>query len=327
MKKSNLDRRDLLKGLLAVPGVAALGGLVSSCNKDAENAQPKTAVDIKTVTPKTAASATTISFNLVLHGTYALQFDTQNKQLQILIPEVLDSSGTEAHQYLSGMYLVETPIMASAAVIAFGLPLNANNPLPDVVTKTPTTEDPTKFVILRKADLQQNPSGSLRNKLQLPYPRSLKVLRAQELKDPSKHKFFDNASLIPKTPTQMPLCLALQYDLSVDGTFPNWSPSIHYHVFAEPVKKPGQMHITTAFSALTNLYTDVGNLSMSQEILDDVDKPPSLALVKDVPIKLPNDFIPGEEASLEKRAGLPLPVGASHVGSCANLILVSGPDA
>jgi hypothetical protein len=327
MKKLNFDRRSVLKGLLAVPGAAAMGGLMSSCAKNGGNTQPKPEAARKI--SKTALAATTIDFSVVLHGTYALQFDTQNKQVQILIPTVLEGDGTEAHKYLSGLFLNEKPFITPSAPIVFGLPLNANNPLPDVVTKAPT-EDPTKFVILRKQDLQQQPSGSgpLRNIFQLPYPRSLKVLRAQEFKPQftANHKFFDNATLIPRTPTQVPLSLALQYDLGVEGPFP--VPNIHYHIFAEPQKKPGQPHIMTAFSALTSLYVDVAGLKMSDDILNDIDKPPSKSLVRDVTtILLPNGFDAKEPISLEQRAGLGLPTGAVHVGACGGLILVSGPDA
>lgn len=319
--KNNFDRRNLLKGLLTLPGGAALGGWMSSCGKNEGNSNPKPEASLNS---KANAAPTTVDFSVVLHGTYALQFDTQNQQVQILVPTVLEN-GKEAHKYLSGLFRNEQPYVASSSPTVISV--NANNPLPDVVTKNPVHEDPTKFVILRKADLQQKPisSGSpLRNVFQLPYPKTLTVLRAQEFKA-AGHKFFDNDTLIPKTPTQVPLTLALQYDLIFPGPFP--VPNIHLHIFAEPQKKAGEMHIKTAFAALTSLYVDVNGLKMSNDVLNDIDQPPSLSLLQDPSIPLPGGFDPIEPKSLEQRNALTSPAGASHVGSCAGIITVSGPDA
>jgi hypothetical protein len=320
--KNTFDRRNVLKGLLTLPVAVAAGAWINSCGKNNSNPKP----DAVALDRSNAATApTTVDFSVVLHGTYAVQFDTQNKQVQILIPTVLDSSGKEAHKYWSGLFRNETPYASSSSPTAISI--SASNPLPDVVTKTPVREDPTKFVILRKADLQQKPAGSgnpLRNVFQLPYPKALTVLRAQEFKA-AGHKFFDSDTLIPKTPTQVPLAIALRYDLNVPGPFP--VPNLHYHIFAEPLNQPGHPHITTAFAALTGLYVNVGGLKLSNDVTQDVDKPPTLAWLRDAQIPLPNGFDPVEPKSLEQRSGLSLPAGASHVGSCAGIITVSGPDA
>lgn len=322
--KNNFDRRDLLKGLLTLPGAAALGGWMSSCGKNGGNSNLKPGA--ATINGSIATTLTTVDFSVVLHGAYALQFDTTNQQVQILIPEVLDNTGKEAHQYLSGLFRNEIPYIASSSPTPISV--SVNNPLPDVVTKKPVNEDPSKFVILRKADLQQKPAGTnnpLRNVFQLPYPRTLTVLRAQEFKPPAQ-KFFDNDSLIPVKPTQVPLTLAMQYDLIVQGPFP--VPNIHYHIFAEPCKKPGEPHISTAFAALTSLYVgELSGLQISDAVLKDVDTPPSLALLQDAKIPLPNGFDSVEPKSLEQRSALPSPAGASHVGSCAGIIIVNGPGA
>jgi hypothetical protein len=265
-----------------------------------------------------------------LHGTYALQFDTQNKQVQVLIPAVFEQNGKPAHEYRAGFFLNEAPISPPSVLpvtpVIFGSPLDANNLLPDVVTQNPVHDDPKQFVILRQKDLAQAPDGPLRNLFQLPYPRSLRVLRAQELIDPDHHSFFDNTSLIPKLPNQVPLSITLQYALNVDGPFP--VPSLHYHIFAEPRKKPTERHIKTAFRILASLYTNkLGGLKLSDEILADIDNNPS-KLVQDVDgISLPLGFDGIEPMSLEQRDNLKVSMAAVHVGACAGVIVVSGPDA
>src|SRR5262249_49153692 len=100
MYKLSFDRRDLLKGLLALPGAAAVGGLMSSCTKN-ENVQPKS--DSAPQSSKSNVAPTIVDFSVVVHGTCAVQFDTQNKQVQILIP------GVEPHQYLNGFLFNEKP--------------------------------------------------------------------------------------------------------------------------------------------------------------------------------------------------------------------------
>lgn len=314
--KHNLDRRNLLKGLLALPAAAAVGGWMTSCKK-------------------AAAAPTIVDFSIVLHGTYALQFDTKINCVQILIPTVLDDNGDEAHQYLSGLFQNEKPFGASPTK-PIVIPIKANNPLPDVVTKKPLHEDPKKFVIVRKPNLTQKSikNSPLRNLFQLPYPRTLTVLRAEEFRKPG-YEFFDNAKLIPYTPTQVPLSLALQYDVRVPGPFP--VQNIHYHIFAEPpsMSDKSANHVPTAFQALTSLYEDVGGLTLSGPIADDC--PPGL--LENAPICLPYGFDSAEGHSLGMRSssqfaepnmnqlkGSACPHGV-HVGSCASLILVSGPEA
>ena len=284
--KNNFDRRDLLKGLLALPGAAAMGGLTSSCAKN----------EVK--------NNSIVDFSVVVHGTCAVQFDTQNKQLQVLIPTVLEN-GTEAHQYLKGLFRDESPFEAS----------------PDHPIALSLSEDPRNFVILRKQDLQRDPNGPLRNIFQLPYPKSLQWLRAEKFKTDG-HKFFDNATLISKMPTQVPVALALQYDVAVEGPFP--VPNIHYHIFAErgTPESIEQLpeHITTAFSALTRLYKDVGDLKISEDVLNEVVKPDDVTLLTEVPSK-PSGFEAAETQTLEGRRS---PTGGAHF-TCAMLILVSGP--
>ena len=330
MKKSNFDRRDLLKGLLAVQGAAAMTGLLSSCNKGAENQQPKAASDLQSASLSKGGPTSTINFNIVLHGTYVLQFDTQNKQALILIPTVLKDDGTEAHEYKAGTFQREQKTLAlPGATLVFDFPLDQANPLPDAVMKVPAYSDPTQFVIVRKSDLKQRPGGGpLRNKFQLPYPHSLQVAAAQKFHAPGQ-TFFDNDGLIPKKPVQVPLCLLLQYRLDTLCTLPVIGglanlPHINYHIYAEAHEPHGGKHVKTAFSQLTSLYDDVGGLKLTDKVLQDIDQG---QLMDDAKPKVPDDLVTPETLSLEDRDGKRIPTGASHVGSCAGVILVSGPDA
>ena len=327
--KTNFNRRNVLKGLLALPGAAAVGGWMSSCNsgkKDSE-AAPNQKTKDSTLLKKSDNTTLTIDFNIVLHGTYALQFDTQNQQVLILIPSVFRDDGTPAHAYKAGLFLLEIPIdEGPQTILPFGLP--KGNPLPDVITKNPTSSDPTQFVILRKGDLKQRTTNTpLRNTFRLPYPNFVRVAAAHKFKD-AGHKFFNNDILIPKTPVQVPLCLVLQY---IIGTAPVISssvkvapPHVNYHIFAEPDKlAPGMKHVKTAFSQLTQLYEDVGGLALTDDVLNDVDTPGALI---DAQPAIPDDLTVKEALSLEDR-GSRSPTFGTRVGTCAGLILVSGPDA
>jgi hypothetical protein len=321
--KGNFDRRNVLKGLLTVPAAAAVGGWMNSCGKDGGNSNSK-----REAAPDSSSAAlapTTVDFSVVLHGAYALQFDTDKGRAQILIPTVLEN-GKEAHKYLSGLFRNEKPFALSSSVNVISVSGSAS--LPDVLTQNPSSEDPTKLVILRKKDLQLKPTSSgspLRNVFELPYPRALTVLRAQKFKTAGQ-RFFSNDGMIPRTPTQVPLTLALQYNITVSGPFP--VPNIHLHIFAEQLKAQGAPHITTAFTALTSLYVgDLGGLKMSNAVLNDVDsKPPSASILDEIKFAQ-SGFEPEESLSLEQRKGLPSGIGASHVGSCAGIIAVSGTGA
>jgi hypothetical protein len=310
-----------LKGLLTLPASAAAGAWISSCGKNDSN--PKVGA-LAPTSSNAATAATTVDFSVVLHGAYALQFDTDKGKVQILIPTVLEN-GVEAHKYLKGLFRDEQPFTPSGTSV---ISVSGSTSLPDVVTKNPSSEDPSKFVILRQRDLQQKPTSSgspLRNMFELPYPKTLTVLRTQEFKTPGQ-KFFDNDGLIPIKPTQVPLTLALQYDVIVQGPFP--IPNIHLHIFAEQLKAQGATHITTAFAEVAKLYTgNLGGLKITDAVLHDVDtKPPSASILKEIKIAQPG-FEPEESLSLEERKQLPSGAGASHVGSCAGIIIVTGPGA
>jgi hypothetical protein len=324
----NFDRRNLLKGLLALPGAAALGGWMSSCNNGKKGPEPPSNQTKNSILSKRSDNTTTtIDFNIVLHGTYALQFDTQNQQALILIPSVFKDDGTPAHEYKAGLFRLEIPIdEGPKTILPFGLP--QGTPLPDVVTKNPTSSDPTQFVILRKGDLKQRTTNTpLRNTFQLPYPNSVQVAAAHKFKNPG-HTFFKNDGLIPKTPTQVPLCVVLQYTI---GTAPVISssikvapPHVNYHIYAEsPKLGAGMQHVKIAFSQLTQLYEDVGGLALTDDVLNDVDNP---GILIDAQPKTPDDLTDKETLSLEDRDSRS-PTFGSRVGTCAGLILVSGPDA
>ncbi len=313
----NFDRRNLLKGLLTLPGAAAVGGLMISCGKNEEKSTPKT--EASPDSSKTAVAATTtVDFSVVLHGSYAIQFDTDNAKVQILIPTVLEG-GKEAHKYLRGLFKAEQPF---APKENSAISVSTKNSLPDVLTK-----DPGKFVIIRKKDLKQASGSPPRNRFELPYPRALTVLRAQEFKT-TGHSFFDNDGLIAAKPTQVPLTLALQYDLIVPGSFP--VPKLHLHIFAEPDKRTDGKHIKTAFTALASLYKgNLGGLQVSKEICDDADmllktgSSDDDSILKEIKLAR-TGFEPDEGLSLMQRTDLAAPTGGGRVGGCAAIITVTG---
>src|SRR5262249_8065278 len=152
------------------------------------------------------------------------------------------------------------------------------------------------------ADLKQNdPRNSpIRNTFQLPYPISVQVAAAQKFKHPG-HKFFDNDSLIPKTPKQVPLCIMLQYTMDIPGTLPAINTSanpvqhINYHIIAEPHKAPHKPHVKTAFSQLTNLYDNVGGLALTTDVLNDIDVGTAMG---DATPAVPDDLVLQETLSL-----------------------------
>src|SRR5262245_38084197 len=119
--KNNFDRRNLLKGLLTLPAAAAAGAWISSCGKKSSDSTPNQQAKTSTLA-KGSATKTTVNFNVVLHGTYALQFDTLNKQVLILIPSVFEADGTTpAHEYRAGTFRQEGKIDASpGTVLTFG---------------------------------------------------------------------------------------------------------------------------------------------------------------------------------------------------------------
>jgi hypothetical protein len=82
-------------------------------------------------------------------------------------------------------------------------------------------------------------------------------------------------------------------------------------------------HVKIAFSQLTQLYEDVGGLALTDDVLNDVDNP---GILIDAQPKTPDDLTDKETLSLEDRDSRS-PTFGSRVGTCAGLILVSGPDA
>src|SRR5438270_1907809 len=175
--KKNFDRRDLLKGLLTVPGTAGLGGwLQAGAQKPTKKNMPAAIVAVKP----------TMNFNVILHGTFALEFDIKKNKASVLIPRVLNGS-RDAHVYKAGPFREEGSLDSSKEVIDFNLPLDQANPLPPILTA-----NPGQFAIVRNPQLARDDQGPLRNIFQFPFPHGLEVGLAQIFNE-SGHKFFNNA--------------------------------------------------------------------------------------------------------------------------------------
>jgi len=298
--KKNLDRRDLLKGLLALPGAAAVGGWMRAYAHKPAKKNSSAAL----IAPKPS-----INFNVILHGAVALEFDVKKNKASVLIPRVLNGS-RDAHVYEAGPFREEDVLDSSTEVIDFNLPLEQTNPLPPILTT-----NPEQFAIVRNPQLARNPNGPLRNIFQFPFPHGLEVGLAQVFNE-AGHKFFNNTTFL-KEPVHVPLALVLRYSLASGGVRVR---PFNFHIYAESDGLSGHHSVTTAFSTLTSLYQDVGKLELSQDVIGDVTGTKKI-LVFDNKVNLPPDLLDDEVLSLEDRD---LPFGGTRVGTCAPLILING---
>src|SRR5258707_837046 len=85
MNKNHMDRRSALKSLLAIPAVVGLETLKVP------------AMDAQT-------SGVQMTLNLILHGTYALEFSQSAQRTYVRIPAV------PSHKYLIGHWGIEEPL-------------------------------------------------------------------------------------------------------------------------------------------------------------------------------------------------------------------------
>jgi hypothetical protein len=298
--KKDFDRRDVLKGLVMVPGAAALGAWLQADAQRPTNKNMPAAI---------AAAKPTMNFNVILHGTFALELDIKKNKASVLIPRVLNGS-RDAHVYKAGPFREEGLLDSSKEVIDFNLPLDQANPLPPVLTA-----NPGQFAIVRNSQLARADGGPLRNIFQFPFPHGLEVGLAQIFNE-SGHKFFNNTTFANQ-PVSMPLTLVLRYSLASGGA---QLPPFNFHIYAQADGQSGHHPVTTAFAALTSLYKDVGKLELTQDVTGDVSSSKKI-LVFNNQINLPSDLLDDEVLSLEDRD---LPFGGSHVGTCAGLILING---
>ncbi len=300
---NNFERRDVLKGLLALPGAAAMNGLMPA------EAQKLVKATKPVKTAAAAATKSTMNFNVVLHGTFALEFDIKRGKASVVIPRVLNGS-RDAHIYIAGSFRQEAPLDASKEVIDFNLPLDQGNPLPAILST-----NPEQFAIVRNSQLARDDQGPVRNILQFPFPHGLEVGLAQVFRDPPNHKFFNNTTFANQ-PAQMPLTLVLRYSLASGGV---QVPPFNFHIYAQSDEKNGHHSVTAAFAALASLYKDVGKLELTQDVIGDVSSKTLLAFNSN--INLPADLLDDEVLSLEDRDQS---FGGVHVGTCAGLILING---
>src|SRR5258708_14751131 len=184
MKKQSLDRRSLLKGMMAMPAVAALSG----CSYSSSSAK--------------------IPLNIILHGTCAIEFDTDRRRASVLIPTVLTADGKDAHVYRVGNCQAEQDIAPLNQVISFNIPGADNNDLPASINS------PRQFVVIRNKTIQRNNKGMLRNIFEFPYPEQLLPGSAHRCKhDGHKHAFFRDETLLAGSPTQVPIWHIFQYTI------------------------------------------------------------------------------------------------------------------
>jgi hypothetical protein len=336
--KSRFDRRDLLKGLLAVPGAAAFNVLSPA----AAHAEPM---------------ATPINLNVVLHGTFAVEFDTDQKRVFLRIPSV------DGHKYKAGVAGFASDLNPGS--FSINLPGINNMALPLELQDATRTD---LVVVRRKANkFTLNASNPALITFDLPFPVSIKCGRAEEFIESGT--FFDDPNvLLQIPPSKVPLCLVMQYKIEEANIPPLPGNPVtvlnhrNWHVYAEPapgavmvlkllsqlqifaqsqndtglnqlsaqirnlvIKNKNFSHVldskhpATAFDQITALYLGLDGLELSKAALIENN-------LADSPVHKPPDLGPGEQSSLEElgpAVAAPVSEGGSHVGTCAGLIIVN----
>jgi hypothetical protein len=278
-----LDRRSLLKGLLAVPFVSA--------------------VDLLNTTPAVAQSpATPIRLNLVMHGSFVYEFDKPNGQLTVLAPTVKDEKGKLAHCYKSGLWRAEQPMQPNIQYPLKGLSGAPAGALPpEIATNT------GHYAIIRR---KLTPTGtSPYCSLSLPMPKSVTSAYAWQMN--GSRKFFEAAGLpLESQPTQLPMTVVLEYALDLGY---KWTDCINIHVFADAPTEPADAHANDAFMALKSLYKGLDDFKITSDASTG-------ANYSSVILTRPPCITEDEAQSLAGRVGGGVHHGGARVGGCLQLM-------
>src|ERR1700733_15882882 len=114
MTKDSSNRRDLVKGLFAVPIIAAINaGKPTTLGADVSPMQ--------------------LILNVILHGAFAIEFDTAASQVSVLAPDV------NTHSYLAGHWLAEAKLTAGGSYQLGGVLDGKSNVLPPEIDDMNTT--------------------------------------------------------------------------------------------------------------------------------------------------------------------------------------------
>jgi hypothetical protein len=292
------NRRDLVKGLITVPAVAAMNGCCTPCPKPTE-----------------------MALNIVLHGAFALQFDIRASRLYVLVPAV-DTADGYSHQYKVGHWGSEETLTQPVYKLEGVIDDNSHE-LPKELKEGNTNKG---FAIVRNS--LQRTAQEPHCKLDLPIPRSVLVTSAVTLQQTKP--FFKTPNPLDEQPTTLPSSLVLQYAIAAGPRLPSfgpsgWVPAINLNVFAESPKNPSAGHLLDAFGALKGLYVGLDNLNLTDEALDpgqymsvDVSRPstisyPEIRSLQERACVMEHPPDPCKEAGNGHLGG--------HVGTCLALVI------
>jgi hypothetical protein len=302
MSRNHMDRRSAVKSLFAISVVAGLEALK---------------------VPATGAqtSGVQMTLNLILHGTYALEFDQSAKRTYVRIPTV------PTHQYLIGHWGVEEPLAESEAGSPLAIDgISGGDTLPMI--------DDSKDVVVRRK-LKLNPNNATRTLIALPFPKRLSPARLGYLKKGSSTlAYFTPGSAKPlsQQPVRLPMAIVLEYGFDAGVKLPNmgsykWVPHVNLHIFAESPTNPAGSHMYDSWNALKSLYddSDLANLSFTSSVFN-----PKLEVI-DANFPLPPGVSNAETLSLPERkcviapvasGAAPVPSGGAHTGTCLHMVMV-----
>jgi hypothetical protein len=335
MNSNLVNRRDLVRTLLSVPAGVALNLPQTSRGRASANAKMR--------------------LNVVLHGSFVLEFEQTAGRAYVRIPDVGD-----AHEYLAGYWGIEQPLPAGANY-KLDLPGYTGTTLPPDVSDSSRTD----YVVIRKK-LALNANKTARNTFDLPFPDRVTTAYAVEFKDAASYQFFANTGLLSKQPTQLPLNLILQYSVDIAATLPDFKtptyaawPHLNLHVFAEAPPAPPAVetliqelrrslssrlvleiqkeirdkernrrrqmaaHTVNVFDELKNLYLGLDSLVLTADALDE-------SKLEDAGAPVPEDIEPEEVLSLEERTQVQQSGGTygggAHPATCLHLIVTANPS-
>lgn len=305
-----LSRRSLLQALATVPAITALEGCDRSCSEGSHN-----------------------TVNVVLHGAYVLELNSQKKRAFIHIPTVKGDNTCYDHVYLMGQWGLEQPLRPTVG----GPPLRIKNLVGSDSLPEMSGLDQNDAVVRKPLTR----GADARTILELPLPKALYPARSTRLIDGNQPMLFfekDSNDLLIQ-PQQLPTTLVLVYkshgrprDLDIDGRC--WSPYINLHVFAEPATDPEGTHTLDAFNAIKSLFKEFSALQYNQkwcppqgceeeyEQAVEAANPPGLSDFEILSLSQRNDladtFLNHPSCNMTS-----VPSGGHHVGTCLHVINVT----
>lgn len=249
MKKASLSRRNVLKGIAALPTVAALQG----CDRLSHTGRPPTV-------------------NVILHGAYVLELNARKKKAFVHIPKVTGDNTCYDHVYLAGQWGLEQPLPETGD----GPPVKisrlvGSDSLPDI------TNVKQKETVIRNRKF--TPAAKPWTILELPLPKCLIPAHSAKLVDDSGQSLFffqdkpEIKALIGEQPVQLATSLVLVYEslsrschpFVGDQCLPRFT---NLHIFAEPMTDPDATHALNALHGVKNLFSELQPLDFNSAWCD-----------------------------------------------------------